>query len=143
MSKLSAIVDAIVALPIGGITRVYRGATLKNAITIADTPCRIVSSIGLRMAAAQSIGMGADAHIEAGWTILDIALIRPAGMGQGLRGVAPDMETYLMAYHDAAQTLGDLQWGRVSLTLTSQTLEWAQNTNTFFDAVIATYGIRE
>ena len=104
-SQLDSILDAVEAMSVSGVTTVYRGSSLKDSAEIADIPMRIISAIGMSSARVQTKTLGGTGHVMmAEWTITDLALLRSAGMGLGLSDVAPNVESYLAAYHNAVRT---------------------------------------
>lgn len=143
-SQLVAIVDAIAAMSVTGVTTVYSGTTLKNAVEIADVPARIVSAIGMQSARTKTSTLGGSGHVMmTEWTITDVALLRPAGMGIGLKDVADTMESYMAAYHDAVRTLVAPAWQLVDVRVRAQILEWPQASGRSYDTVVATLVISE
>jgi hypothetical protein len=88
--------------------------------------------------------LGGSGHVMmTEWTITDVALLRPAGMGMGLRDIALTMETYMAAYHDAVRTLVAPAWQVIDVRCRSQILEWPQASGRSYDTVIATIVISE
>ncbi len=101
-SQLATIVTAIAGMTITGYAYdVHVGDEMRNHFDIANVPCRVINAIGLAssMTKVQTFGSGHVMTTE--WTITDIALIRKAGMGLGLKDIQPDLQGYLAAYHDA------------------------------------------
>lgn len=139
MAHLDSILDALEAMAIPGhAMTVYRGATLKNAVEVADLPARIISAIGMQSARLQTRTLGGSGHVmQAEWTVTDVALLRGAGMGIGLSDVAPGMEGYLSAYHDALRTLVSQTWKLNGAMLRAQVLEWPQASGRYYDVVTA------
>ena len=143
-SQLVAIVDAIAAMSVTGVTTVYSGTTLKNAVEIADVPARIVSAVGMQSARTKTSTLGGSGHVMmTEWTITDVALLRPAGMGIGLKDVVDTMESYMAAYHDAVRTLVAPAWQLVDVRVRAQILEWPQASGRSYDTVVATLVISE
>jgi hypothetical protein len=143
-SQLVAIVDAIAAMSVTGVTTVYSGTTLKNAVEIADVPARIVSAVGMQSARTKTTTLGGSGHVMmTEWTITDVALLRPAGMGIGLKDVASTMESYMAAYHDAVRTLVAPSWQLVDVRCRAQILEWPQASGRSYDTVVVTLVISE
>ena len=143
-SQLVAIVDAIAAMSVTGVTTVYSGTTLKNAVEIADVPARIVSAVGMQSARTKTSTLGGSGHVMmTEWTITDVALLRPAGLGIGLKDVADTMESYMAAYHDAVRTLVAPAWQLVDVRVRAQILEWPQASGRSYDTVVATLVISE
>jgi hypothetical protein len=123
---------------------VYRGSSLKDSAEIADIPMRIISAIGMSSARVQTKTLGGTGHVMmAEWTITDLALLRSAGMGLGLSDVAPNVESYLAAYHDAVRTLSAPSWAVVDLRCRAQVLEFPAASGRNYDAVVATLVFRE
>ena len=77
------------------------------------------------------------------WTITDVALLRPAGMGIGLKDVAATMESYMAAYHDAVRTLVAPTWQLIDVRCRAQILEWPQASGRSYDTVVVTLVISE
>lgn len=143
-SQLVAIVDAIAAMSVTGVTTVYSGTTLKNAVEIADVPARIVSAVGMQSARTKTTTLGGSGHVMmTEWTITDVALLRPAGMGIGLKDVVDTMESYMAAYHDAVRTLVAPAWQLIDVRCRAQILEWPQASGRSYDTVVATLIISE
>ena len=142
-SQIDAIIDALEAMAVSGVTTVYRGSTLKNSVEVADLPCRIISAIGMQSNRLQSRTFQSGHVMQTEWTLVDVALLRGAGMGIGLKDVAPSMETYLGAYHNALRTMIGPNWSVTGASLRSQVLEWPQASGRYYDAVIATLNISE
>jgi hypothetical protein len=143
-SQLVAIVDAIAAMSVTGVTTVYSGTTLKNAVEIADVPARIVSAVGMQSARTKTTTLGGSGHVMmTEWTITDVALLRPAGMGIGLKDVVDTMESYMAAYHDSVRTLVAPAWQLIDLRCRAQILEWPQASGRSYDTVVATLVISE
>jgi ABC-type transport system involved in cytochrome c biogenesis permease subunit len=143
-SQLVAIVDAIAAMSVTGVTTVYSGTTLKNAVEIADVPARIVSAVGMQSARTKTSTLGGSGHVMmTEWTITDVALLRPAGMGIGLKDVVDTMESYMAAYHDAVRTLVAPAWQLIDVRVRAQILEWPQASGRSYDTVVATLVISE
>jgi len=143
-SQLVAIVDAIAAMSVTGVTTVYSGTTLKNAVEIADVPARIVSAVGMQSARTKTTTLGGSGHVMmTEWTITDVALLRPAGMGIGLKDVVDTMESYMAAYHDAVRTLVAPSWQVIDVRCRAQILEWPQASGRSYDTVVVTLVISE
>jgi len=143
-SQLVAIVDAIAAMSVTGVTTVYSGTTLKDAVEIADIPARIVSTIGMQSARTKTTTLGGSGHVMmTEWTITDVALLRPAGMGIGLKDVVDTMESYMVAYHDAVRTLVAPAWQLIDVRCRAQILEWPQASGRSYDTVVVTLVISE
>lgn len=143
-SQLSYILSQIAAMaPVGYDYDVYIGDDLKNRFEIANLPARVINAVGFgaTMQRAQTFGAGHVVTTE--WTITDIALIRKAGMGLGLRDISDDITGYLIAYHDAIRDLVTSQWTLSRATMTSSVLEWPQGGGSYHDAVTATLTITE
>jgi len=140
-SNLDGILDALEAMSISGYSyTVLRGSTLKNVVDIATTPCRIISAIGVQSSQTRRLTFGSGAVMRTEWTIQDTALIRPASLGIGLMDIAPTLEGYLAAYHEAIRTVfaGNSAWVVTDVSLRSQVLEWPAASGQYFDAVVAT-----
>lgn len=143
-SQLVAIVDAIAAMSVTGVTTVYSGTTLKNAVEIADVPARIVSAVGMQSARTKTSTLGGSGHVMmTEWTITDVALLRPAGMGIGLKDVVDTMESYMAAYHDSVRTLVAPAWQLIDVRCRAQILEWPQASGRSYDTVVVTLVISE
>lgn len=145
-SQLDNILDALQAMTITGYSyTVYRGSTLKNVIDIANTPCRIITAIGVQSARTDRLTFGSGVVMKTEWTIQDIALIRPASLGIGLSDVAVTIEGYLAAYHQAVRSTvdGNSRWLITDVALRSQVLEWPAASGNFFDAVVATLTVAD
>lgn len=142
-SQIDAIIDALEAMAVTGVTTVYRGATLKDTVEVADLPVRIISAIGMQSNRLQSRTFQSGHVMQTEWTLVDVALLRAAGMGIGLKDIAPSQEAYLGHYHDALRTLIGPTWTVVGASLRSQVLEWPQASGRYYDAVIATLNISE
>jgi hypothetical protein len=140
-SQLDNILDALQAMTITGYSyTVLRGSTLKNVVDIATTPCRIISAIGVQSSQTRRLTFGSGAVMRTEWTIQDVALIRPASLGIGLTDIAPTLEGYLAAYHEAIRSVvaSNSAWVITDVSLRSQVLEWPAASGSFFDAVVAT-----
>ena len=142
-SQIDAIIDALEAMAVTGVTTVYRGSTLKNSVEVADLPCRIISVIGMQSNRLQSRTFQSGHVMQTEWTLVDVALLRGAGMGIGLKDIAPSMETYLGHYHDALRTLIGATWSVTGASLRSQVLEWPQASGRYYDAVTVTLTVSE
>lgn len=142
-SQLDAIIDALEAMSVSGVTTVYRGSTLKDNVEVADLPVRIISAIGMQSNRLTSKTFQSGHLMQTEWTLNDIALLRAAGMGMGLKDIAPSQETYLAAYHNALRTLIGPAWTLTGASLRSQVLEWPQASGRSYDVVIATLTISE
>lgn len=142
-SQLDAIIDALEAMAVTGVTTVYRGATLKDNVEVADLPCRIISAIGMQSNRLQARTFQSGHLMQTEWTLNDVALLRAAGMGIGLKDIAPSQETYLASYHNALRTFIGPTWTITSASLRSQVLEWPQASGRYYDAVIATLTVSE
>lgn len=140
-SNLDGILDALEAMSITGYSyTVLRGSTLKSVVDIATTPCRIISAIGVQSSQTRRLTFGSGAVMRTEWTIQDTALIRPASLGIGLMDIAPTLEGYLAAYHEAIRSVvaSNSAWVITDVSLRSQVLEWPAASGQFFDAVVAT-----
>lgn len=143
-SQLQTIVDTIAALSITGYAMpVYYGSTSRNVLDIADLPARVVNAIGFAGSVTQTATFGSGHVMVTEWTITDTALLRKAGTGYGLKDIAPDLTSYLAAYHDAVRTLVTNNWTLTRLTTRAQVLEWPQASGVYYDAVQATLTISE
>lgn len=142
-SQLDAIIDALEAMAVSGVTTVYRGATLKDNVEVADLPVRIISAIGMQSNRLQSRTFQSGHLMQTEWTLNDVALLRAAGMGIGLKDIAPSQETYLASYHNALRSFIGPTWTITSASLRSQVLEWPQASGRYYDAVIATLTVSE
>lgn len=145
-SQLDNILDALQAMTITGYSyTVYRGSTLKNVIDIANTPCRIITAIGVQSGRTDRMTFGSGTVMKTEWTIQDIALIRPASLGIGLSDVAVTLEGYLAAYHQAVRSAvdGNSRWLITDVSVRSQVLEWPAASGNFFDAVVATLTVAD
>jgi hypothetical protein len=145
-SNLDGILDALQAMTITGYSyTVLRGATLKNTVDIATTPCRVISAIGVQSSRTQRQTYGGGSVMRTEWTIQDVALIRPASLGIGLMDIAPTIEGYLAAYHEAVRSVyaGNAHWTVTDIALRSQVLEWPAASGNFFDAVVASLTVAD
>jgi hypothetical protein len=144
-SQLTAIVDAVTAMTISGYSiPVLRGSSLKNQIDDPDVPTRIVSAVGMQSARTKTSTLGGSGHVmQTEWTITDVALLRSAGIGMGLRDIALDMESYMAAYHNAVRTLIAPAWTLTDVRCRAQILEWPQASGRMYDTVVATLVISE
>ena len=143
-SQLVNIVASVAGMSVSGVTTVYYDTSLKNAVEIADVPARIISAVGMQSSRTKTTTLGGNGHVMmTEWTITDVALLRPAGMGMGLRDVVLSMETYLAAYHDAVRTLVAPAWQVIDVRCRAQILEWPQASGRSYDTVIATLVISE
>jgi hypothetical protein len=144
-SQLSSIISAVAAMTITGYTMpVLRGSTLKNQTDDADVPTRIVNAIGVNSSRTRTATLGGAGHVmQAEWTIQDVALLRSAGIGQGLKDIALTVEGYLGAYHDALRQLIAPGWVLSNATVRATVLEWPQASGRYYDAVTATLTITE
>lgn len=143
-SNLDAILDALEAMTITGHSyTVLRGATLKNVVDIATTPCRIISAVGMESSQARQMTPVASGIVQITWTITDTALLRPASLGIGLMDIAPTMESYITAYHDALRSLhtSGRRWTVTEPRLRNQILEWPAASGSYFDAIVATLSV--
>ena len=142
-SQIDAIIDALEAMAVTGVTTVYRGATLKDNVEVADLPVRIISAIGMQSNRLQTRTFQSGHVMQTEWTLNDVALLRGAGMGMGLKDIAPSQEAYLGHYHDALRTLIGPSWTVTGASLRSQVLELPQASGRYYDAVIATIFVSE
>ena len=143
-SQLVSIVAAVAGMSVSGVSTVYYGTSLKNAVEIADVPARIVSAVGMQSARTKTTTLGGSGHVmNTEWTITDVALLRSAGMGIGLKDVAVTMENYLAAYHEAVRTLVAPAWQIIDVRCRAQILEWPQASGRSYDTVITTLVISE
>jgi hypothetical protein len=144
-SQLASIVDAIAALSITDFAiPVLRGSTMKNQIDDPDIPTRIISAVGMSSARTKTTTLGGSGHVMmTQWTITDVALLRSAGIGMGLRDVSVSMQSYLAAYHDAVRTLAAPSWQVVDVQCRAQILEWPTESGRRYDTVFATLLISE
>jgi len=143
-SQLATIVDAVADMVITGYAYdVHVGDEMRNHFDIADIPCRVINAVGFAstMQKVQTLGSGHVMTTE--WTITDVALIRKAGMGYGLKDIQPDLQGYLAAYHDAVRTLVTNRWTLTRCQLRSSVLEWPAASGSWHDAVTATLSITE
>jgi len=133
-SQLATIVTAIAGMTITGYA---------YDVHVGDEMRRVINAIGLAssMTKVQTFGSGHVMTTE--WTITDIALIRKAGMGLGLKDIQPNLQGYLAAYHDAVRTLVANRWTLTRCQLRSSVLEWPQASGSWHDAVTATLTISE
>ena len=144
-SQLTSIVDAVAALSVTGYSmNVLRGTTLKDQVDDADVPTRIVNAIGMTSARTRTTTLGGSGHVmQAEWTINDVALLRAAGLGLGLKDIAASVEGYLAAYHNSLRTLIAPTWVLSGASLRATVLEWPQGSGRYYDAVTATLTITE
>ena len=142
-SQIDAIIDALESMAVTGVTTVYRGSTLKDSVEVADLPCRIISAIGMQSNRLQTRTFQSGHVMQTEWTLVDVALLRAAGMGVGLSDIAPSQEAYLGHYHDALRTLIGPAWTVTGASLRSQVLEWPQASGRYYDVVTATLNISE
>lgn len=141
--QLIAIIDAVAAMSVSPITRVLRGTTLKNSIASADVPVRIISAVGMRSQGMKPMSMTSSPLLTALWSVTDLALIRPAGLGMGLRDVAFGMEQYMATYTDVMRGLRSTTWSLDDTQFASRVVEWPAQSGTYFDAVVVTHVIKE
>jgi hypothetical protein len=138
MAHLDGILDVLEAMTITGYSMpVYRGSTLKNAVETADLPVRIISAIGIQSNRVRALTLGGGHLIQTDWTINDIALLRGAGLGIGLRDIAPGMEGYMSAYHDSLRTIVNPAWKIITVSMRAQVQEWPQASGRYYDVVTA------
>ena len=142
-SQIDAIIDALEAMSVSGVTTVYRGATLKDNVEVADLPVRIISAIGMQSNRLQTRTFQSGHVMQTEWTLNDVALLRAAGMGIGLKDIAPSQETYLASYHNALRSFIGPTWTVTGASLRSQVLEWPQASGRYYDVVTATLTISE
>lgn len=144
-SQLTSIIDTVVAMAITGYTMpVLRGTTLKDQIDDADVPTRIVNALGMTSQRTRTTTLGGSGHLmQTEWTLNDVALLRAAGLGLGLKDIAGSVEGYLAAYHNALRTLIAPGWVVSNASLRASVLEWPQGSGRYYDAVTATLTITE
>jgi hypothetical protein len=143
-SQLATIVTTIGAMTITGYAYdVHVGDEMRNHFDIANVPCRVINAIGFSSSMTKTQTFGSGHVVSTEWTITDIALIRKAGMGLGLKDIQPDVQGYLAAYHDAVRTLVTNRWVLTRCQLRSSVLEWPQASGSYYDAVTATLTITE
>lgn len=143
-SQLASIVEDIADMTITGHNYdVYYGDSLINHADIANLPVRVINAIGFSSSMQKVHTFGSGHIMTTEWTITDICLMRKAGTGYGLKDIAPDLTSYLAAYHDAVRYLINPKWSLTRVQLRASVLEWPQASGSYHDAVTATLTIAE
>ncbi len=144
-SQLPTILDDIAAMTITGYAmNVLVGATLRGSVETADIPVRILNVIGIDSASARTVTLGGSGHLmRTSWTITDVMLYRPAGLGLGLSDIALGMTGYLAAYHQAVRGLASAAYKITDLRLRAQVLEYPTGSQKIYDGVTATFTVTD
>jgi hypothetical protein len=117
---------------------VYYGATMRNSWEKAQLPIRILQPVNFGVNSAKSQTLRPTFAMTVVWSIQDICLLRPAGMGQGLPDITVNLGNYLSNYIDAVRTLGALHYTRENVRGTIEMLEYPAASGRFYDAVVIT-----
>jgi hypothetical protein len=116
----------------------YYGATIRNTWEKADLPIRVLQPVNFGVNSAKSQTLRPTFAITVVWTIQDICLLRPAGMGRGLPDITVNLGNYLSNYIDAVRTLGASHYTRENVRGTIEMLEYPAASGRFYDAVVIT-----
>ena len=117
---------------------VYYGATIRNSWEKANLPIRVLQPVNFGVNEAKSQTLRPSFVMTVVWTIQDICLLRPAGMGQGLPDMTVNLTNYLGNYIDAVRTLGSSQYTRQNVRGTIEMLEYPAASGRFYDSVVIT-----
>jgi hypothetical protein len=117
---------------------VYYGATIRNSWEKANLPIRVLQPVNFGVNEAKSQTLRPSFVMTVVWTIQDICLLRPAGMGQGLPDITVNLTNYLGNYIDAVRTLGSSQYTRQNVRGTIEMLEYPAASGRFYDSVVIT-----
>ena len=140
-TNLNTILADVAALAVtdGTLTPpVYYGATIRNSWEKANLPIRILQPVNFGVNEAKSQTLRPSFVMTVVWTIQDICLLRPAGMGQGLPDITVNLTNYLGNYIDAVRTLGSSQYTRQNVRGTIEMLEYPAASGRFYDSVVIT-----
>lgn len=117
---------------------VYWGATIRNAWDKADLPVRMLQPVNFGVNDMRSQTLRPSFVTTVKWSVQDILLLRPAGMGRGLPDITVNLTSYLSNYVDALRTLGSGHYTRGDARGTIEMLEYPAASGRFYDAVVIT-----
>lgn len=140
-TNLNQILADVAALAVSDGTTtppVYYGATIRNTWEKADLPIRVLQPVNFGVNSAKSQTLRPAFAMTVIWTIQDICLLRPAGMGRGLPDITVNLGNYLSNYIDAVRTLGASHYSRENVRGTIEMLEYPAASGRFYDAVVIT-----
>jgi hypothetical protein len=140
-TNLNQILADVAALVVtdGALTpTVYYGATMRNSWEKANLPIRILQPVNFGVNSAKSQTLRPTFAMTVVWSIQDICLLRPAGMGQGLPDITVNLANYLSNYIDAVRALGSQTYTRENVRGTIEMLEYPAASGRFYDAVVIT-----
>ena len=157
-SVILDIYDAVSAMTVlvGGESPTVYGLTgIPNGVANADLPCRILLDLanggeGQSMqfhTVNSGIGGGGAQYVD--WSIRDLMLLKPQGLGVGNREVAATLVAYTGAYVDAARANRNLiatdtnEASFTELSVSPGVYEYPVESGIFHWGVMATSTIRE
>lgn len=140
-TNLTQILDDVAALAVSdGVTTplVYYGATIRNSWEKANLPIRVLQPVNFGVNSTKSQTLRPTFAMTVVWSIQDILLLRPAGMGKGLPDITVNLTDYLSNYIDAVRTLGSSYYTRQNVRGTIEMLEYPAASGRFYDSVVIT-----
>lgn len=140
-TNLNQILADVAALAVSDGTTtppVYYGATIRNTWEKANLPIRVLQPVNFGVNSVKSQTLRPAFAMTVIWTIQDICLLRPAGMGRGLPDITVNLGNYLSNYIDAVRTMGASHYSRENVRGTIEMLEYPAASGRFYDAVVIT-----
>lgn len=138
---ISAILDELENMAIAGYDYpVYRNTSLLSSITIAHTPCRVLSILNVSGNNLQRLTLGSNSVLKARWAVQDKVIFRQAGLGTGLNDIAQEIELYITAYYNAVRATftGNNFYTVYELVIQPQMIEWPAESGTKYHGMATT-----
>lgn len=140
-SHLSNILTALAAVTInldGDNVDVWLTDEVQDTAEYPQLPVRIIHSLGMQGVRTRQQTLGSGAVLSAEWRVTDFVLMRPVGMGLGIRDIAQLYVEYMSEYADGMRVLVNNQWRLETLEQKPQVLEYPAGSGRKYHAVVCT-----
>lgn len=145
-SNLVSIINGIADMPVeidGDVVPVWVTSDIMDSAEYPQLPVRIIHPIGMTAQRTDRQTLGGNPILRAQWSIRDMILIRPVGMGLGMRDVADFYVEYMGNYLELVRGLIHASWRLVSVDISPQVVEYTAGSGRNYHAVICTLTIHE
>jgi hypothetical protein len=120
-------------------------STLKNSLSAADLPVRVLSMVRRGGCSLEAHTFGRNATMAARWTLSDLALLDTAGAGDGLPDHEAVMADYMAGYVDfvRANRVVDSKMVITGCEVAPSIQEWPAGSGNWFASVECTLTLFE
>jgi hypothetical protein len=138
-SNLVNMINSIAALPVeldGDIVDVWVTSDIMDSAEYPQLPVRIIHPIGVVAQRSDMQTLGAGTVLKMEWLVKDMVLVRPVGMGLGIRDVADLYIEYMVNYAQQIRQLVANTWKMTSVEINPQIVEYTAGSGRKYHAVI-------